>query len=189
MNCTPDKLKQVGIAFDFLKTHKHLKFFTMQDFHHDSNLDFLKEKIKDIKIAFFKTELNPELQLPDNIIQTLKVEDDGTVWFFTSCNGKHVENIDRSFYAYLNYQKKGGGCRLQLSGKACLVKNDDDGLFSICNYAKGSYGKLVLVKMKIMQAEFSENKIPETNSWTGKLKLTFSHLFLHPAHRTYHFSE
>ena len=161
----------------------------MQYFHHDKNLDFLKEKIKDIKIALFKTELNPELQLPNNIIQTLKVEDDGTVWFFTSCNGKQVENIDSSFYAYLSYQKKGTGCRLQLSGKACLVKNDDDGLFSMCNYAKGSYGKLVLVKMKIMQAEFFENKFFENISWSEKIKNSFNYLFMPSAHRTYNFSE
>jgi Pyridoxamine 5'-phosphate oxidase like len=161
----------------------------MQYFRQDRNLDFLREKIKDIKIALFKTELNPELQLPNNIIQTLKVDDDGTVWFFTSCNGIHITNIDRPFYAYLNYQKKGSGCYLQLSGKATLVNTEDEGLFSICNYAKGSYGKLVLVKLKIMQAEFFENKIPETNSWTEKLKYTFSHLFLQPAHRTYNFSE
>ena len=161
----------------------------MQYFRHDRNLDFLKEKIKDIKIALFKTELNPELQLPNNIIQTLKVDDDGTVWFFTSCNGAHINNIDKPFYAYLSYQKKGSGCYLQLSGKTTLVKIEDEGLFSICNYAKGSYGKLVLVKMKIMQAEFFENKITQPNSWTEKLKHTFSHLFLHPAHRIYNFSE
>ena len=161
----------------------------MQYFHQDRNIDFLKEKINDIKIALFKTELNPELQLPNNIIQTLKVEDDGTVWFFTSCNGNHVENIDRSFYAYLNYQKKGAGCRLQLSGKASLVKNDNDGLFSICNYAKGSYGKLVLVKMKIMQAEFFENKILENFSWSEKIKNSLTHLFMPASHRTYNFSE
>jgi hypothetical protein len=161
----------------------------MQYFHHDRNLDFLKGKIKDIRIALFKTELNPALQLPNNIIQTLKVEDDGTVWFFTSCNGKQVENIDSSFYAYLSYQKKGTGCRLQLSGKACLVKNEDDGLFSMCNYAKGSYGKLVLVKMKIMQAEFFENKFFENISWSEKIKNSFAFLFMPPAHRTYNFSE
>lgn len=161
----------------------------MQNFHHDRNLDFLKEKIKDIKIALFKTELNPALQLPNNIIQTLKVEDDGTVWFFTSCNGKHVENIDGSFYAYLSYQKKGTGCSLQLSGKACLVKNDNDGLFSICNYAKGSYGKLVLVKMKIMQAEFFETRPFENTSWGEKIKHTLNYLFMPSAHRTYNFSE
>ena len=115
----------------------------MQFNYQDKNLEFLKEKIANIKIALFKTELDPELQLPNNIIQTLKVEDDGHVWFFTSCNVKYIENIDRPFYAYLNYQKKGSDCRLQLSGRASLIKNDDDGLFSICNYAKGGYGKLV----------------------------------------------
>ena len=161
----------------------------MQYFQRDKNLDFIKEKIKEIKIAIFKTELNPELQLPNNIIQTFKVEDDGTVWFFTSCNGNHVENIESSFYAYLDYQKKGSGCRLQLSGKASIIKNDDQGLFSMCNYTKGSYGKLVLIKMKIMQAELFENKIPQNNSWTEKLKYTFSHLFMLPAHRHYNFSE
>ena len=161
----------------------------MQDIYQDRNLEFLKEKIKDIKIALFKTELNPELQLPNNIVQTLKVEDDGTVWFFTSHNGKQVENVESSFYAYLSYQKKGTNCRLQLSGKACLVKNDDDGLFSICNYAKGSYGKLVLVKMKIMQAEFFENRSVENISWGEKIRNTLTHLFMQPAHRTYNFSE
>jgi len=161
----------------------------MQYFYQDKNLDFLKRKIEDIKIALFKTELNPELQLPNNIIQTLRAEDDGTVWFFTSCNGKHVENIDGSFYAYLSYQKKGGGCRLLISGKAVLVKSDNQGLFSICNYTKGSYGKLVLVKMKIMQAEFFENKLSENISWSEKIKNSFTHLFMAPAHRIYNFSE
>lgn len=161
----------------------------MQYAYQDKNLDFLKEKIKDIKVALFKTELNPELQLPNNIIQTLKVEDDGTVWFFTSCNGNHVKNIDRSFYAYLSYQKKGTSCHLQLSGKASLVKSDNEGLFSICNYSKGSYGKLVLVKMKIMQAEFFEDKFSENISWTEKLKYTFNQFFMPPSHRIYNFSK
>ncbi len=161
----------------------------MQYVYQDRNLEFLKEKIKTIKIALFKTELNPGLQLPNNIIQTLKVDDDGTVWFFTSCNGNHADHIDTPFYAYLNYQKKGANCRLQLGGKATLIKTDDQGLFSICNYAKGSYGKLVLVKMKIMQAEFFENNTFENISWTEKLKHTFNHLFMPPAYRTYNFSE
>lgn len=161
----------------------------MQYFYQDKNLQFLSKTIGNIKIALFKTELNPELQLPNNIVQTIKVEDDGTVWFFTSCNGKQVESIDRSFYAYLCFQKKGTNCRLQLSGKACLVKNDDNGLFSICNYAKSSNGKIVLVKLKIMQAEFFENPPFENISWGKKIKNSFTHLFTPPAHRMYNFSK
>ena len=36
-------------------------------FNHDNNLVFLKEKINLIKIALFKSEINSELQLPNNI--------------------------------------------------------------------------------------------------------------------------
>ena len=156
---------------------------------HDDNLDFLKQKINSIKIALFKSEFNSELHLPNNIIQTIKVDDDGTVWFFTSCNGNHVKNIDRPFYAYLSYQKKGSGCRLQISGKASIVENDNDGLFSMSSYSKGTYGKLVLVKMKIMQAEFFENKPLDNISWTEKIKNSFAYLFMAPAHRIYDFAE
>ena len=156
--------------------------------YHDKNLGFLSEKINEIKTALFRTELNSDLQLPNNIVQTLKVVNDGTVWFFTSFSGQHFRDIDKPFYAYLNYNKKGTGCRLQLSGKASIVKNDDDKLFSMCNYDKGTYGRLVLVKMKIMQAEFFESKVTENHSWTEKLKHTFSH-FMHQAPRVYNFSE
>lgn len=50
--------------------------------------------------------MNSELQLPNNIIQTLKVDDDGHIWFLTSCTGDHAQNIARSFYAYLDYYKR-----------------------------------------------------------------------------------
>ena len=155
----------------------------------DRNFDFLKKKINEIKIALFKTELNPQLQLPNNIIQTYKVEDDGTVWFFTSFNGKQYKNINRPFYAYLSYYKKETGCHLQVSGSATIIENEDNGLFSMNNYPKGYYGRLVLVKMKILQAKFYENKVLENTSWTEKFKNTFNHLFLQPAHRSYNFSE
>jgi hypothetical protein len=161
----------------------------MDCYYQDKNLDFLKEKIKDINIALFKSELNPELQLPNNVIQTLKVANDGTVWFFTSCNGNVAKNIDRPFYAYLNYYKKDTPCRLQISGKAMIEKTDDEGLFSLCNYSKGSYGRLVLVKMKIMQAEFFENNWAADLSWIEKLKYIFNYLFLASPHRIYDFSE
>lgn len=155
----------------------------------DQNLVFIKEKIDEIKTALFKTELGAEMLLPNNIIQTLKVEDDGTVWFFTSFNGLYSQLIDETFYAYLNYNRKGSDCRLQLSGKAAIINQEDAGLFSICNYTKGTYGRLVLVKMKIMQAAYFENKTETGHSWTKKIKQTITHMFQPTQNRTYHFSE
>jgi Pyridoxamine 5'-phosphate oxidase like len=161
----------------------------MQYNHQNKNLNFLKGKIKDIKIAIFKSELGPELQLPNNIVQTLKIENDGTIWFFTSCNGNLVKNIDRSFYAQLSYYKKSTACHLQLRGKADLVKNYEDGIFSASNNPNENYGGLVLVKMKILQADFFENKFFATLSWAEKLRNSFNHFFLSPVHKIYNFAE
>ncbi len=156
---------------------------------HDDNLDFLKQKINSIKIALFKSEFNSELHLPNNIIQTIKVEDDGTVWFFTSCNGDYAKYIDRSFYAHLDYYKKGTDCRLQVSGKANIVEDDNEEFSAGNIYETGAYGKLVLVKLKIMQAEFFEIGTQPTSSWADRIKNMINHLFPAPTHRIYDFSK
>lgn len=160
----------------------------MQHYYTDENLKFLKEKIKDIKVALFKSEINSELQLPNNIIQTLKVEDDGTIWFFTSCAGDYAQNVAKSFYAYLDYYKKGTECRLQLSGKASIVEDDDQSFLNMSNYSKSTASRLVLVKMKIMQAEYFENKSLQPVSWKEKMKGAINQLFFNPLHRVYDFS-
>jgi hypothetical protein len=160
----------------------------MQYGYPDENLVFLKEKIKDIRIALFKAEINSELQLPNNIIQTLKVEDDGTIWFFTSCSGEHAQSIDKSFYAYLDYYKKGTECRLQLSGRASIVEDDGEAFLTISNYSKSTVSRIVLVKMKIMQAEYFETKDQQKVSWKEKVKGAFTQLFFNPSHRVYDFS-
>jgi general stress protein 26 len=156
--------------------------------YHDDNLSFLQEKIREIKIALFKSEINSELQLPNNIIQTLKVEEDGHIWFFTSCNGDYAKSIDRSFYAYLDFYKKGTECRLQLSGRAAIVEDDDQTFLTMSNYSKSTASRLVLVRMKIMQAEYFENKQYASVSWKDKLKGAFNHFFFSPTHRVYDFS-
>ncbi len=156
----------------------------------DENLLFLKAKINEIRFAIFKSEINSELQLPNNIIQVLKVEEDGTIWFLTSCHGEHSKTIDRSFYAYLDFYRKGTGCRLQLSGNATIAEDDNEVFLAMSNYSQGvaSSGRLVLVKMKMMQAEYFENKTEPVGSITDKFKFYFHQLFLSTPHKTYNFS-
>ena len=57
------------------------------------------------------------------------------------------------------------------------------------DYQKGAYGKLVLVKLKIMQAEFFENRPHVTDSWADKIKNMINHLFPAPTHKVYDFSK
>ena len=150
------------------------------------NLAFLKGKINGIKVALFKSETDFELQLPNNIIQTLRVEDDGTIWFFTTCNGGHARFMNKSFYAYLNYYKKDTGCHLQLGGKAMVIGDSENSFVDPANCSKALY-TTVLVKMKIMQAEFFENKTDHDVSMTEKIKAVFSGLFLPATNRHYNF--
>ena len=64
---------------------------------------------------------------------------------------------------------------------------DDEGINH--DSEKGAYGKLVLVKLKIMQAEFFENRPAATASFADKIKNMINHLFPAPTHRVYDFSK
>lgn len=160
---------------------------TYHNNHEDFN--FLREKIKEIKVAIFKSEINSELQLPNNIIQVLKVEDDGNIWFFTSCSGEHKNTIDRNFYVYLDFYRKGVDGRLKISGHATIVEDEDERFLAISNYSISTANRLVLVKMKIMQAEYIDNRPVPKISWVERMRLAFNHFFFETSnHQVYDFT-
>ena len=151
----------------------------------DENLKFLKEKINSIQVALFRSEIDSELKLPNNVIKTFKVEDDGTVWFFTSLNGYHKALNGKPFFAHLYFHKKDADFHLQLSGQAVIVENTGiDSNFT--TFSTGTYS-VALIKLKILQAEFNEKRESTNISWPKKIKSVFNQLFLAP-HRIYHFT-
>lgn len=151
----------------------------------DDNLLFLQRKIGEIKIAMFKAEMDSVLQLPNNIISTLKIDGDGNIWFFTSCNGKYAQNIDESFYAYLEYYQKGGAYRLRVSGKASVVQDDPMAHTAEIN----SKDNFILIKFKIMHAEYFENKSLVTSSFKTRVKDFFTDIFTSHNYREFDFPE
>ena len=157
---------------------------TMQD---QNNLVFLREKIKQIKIAMFKPEKNDMLQLPNNIISTLKVDDEGNVWFFTSQQGNYAQQPD-TFFAYLEYYQKGGDGRLRINGKASIVTDYDEVDFAVKPSVPGMYGQILLLKVKIMQAEYIVSKSAQKIPLKERMKSIFSNLFLAQEQRVFDFS-
>lgn len=135
--------------------------------------------MEEIGIAIFKPEMNCEWNLPNNIIRLMHTEEDGTIWFLTSCKHPAPErNI--SIYAYLDFYRKGyEGARLRVSGKAEIADETED---------TGSVNQ-VLIKMKILQAEYTAPHVEQNahSSFLEKLKHTLTH-FLHLPHRAYDFS-
>ena len=154
--------------------------------YNDTALSFLRNRIRDMKVALFKSEINSELSLPNNIIQTISVDGEGFVYFFTSCNSSYASQINQPFYAYLDYHKKGSDGRLCISGRAEIINEEKDEDVAESDLPGFPGSSVVLVKMKIMQAEYSK---PEQHiSLAQKIKHSFTHLFSHaPSGHHYNF--
>ncbi|MFT3979134.1 MAG: pyridoxamine 5'-phosphate oxidase family protein [Ferruginibacter sp.] len=147
---------------------------------HTETFDQITEKIREIKVALFKPEINSELMLPNNVIQVLKVDGAGNIWFFTSCTGRQAANINKTFYSYLDFHKRGTDSRLLINGPAFIVdeENDVQELMSQSYYSNTVAPSLVLIKMKIMQAEYFEGHEPQAKaSWTQRFMNTINHWF------------
>ena len=159
-------------------------------YNNGESFGFITEKLREIKIGLFKSEINSELLLPNNIIQVLRVDDNGNIWFFTSCNGRQAANINKTFYAYIDFHKKGTGSRLLLNGPAFIVDEEGDveELITQSNYSKSLASSLVLIKMKIMQAEYFESSQEQkSGSWKEKIFNSFTNLFSDTHHKIFDF--
>jgi len=154
----------------------------------DNNLEFLKQKIAEIKVARFRAEMNSELQLPNNIINTIKVDDLGNIWFFTSCNGMFAKNLEKDFYAYLEYNQKGGAARLRISGKAVIV-HDDTPTYTRSTSTASLSDTIVMVRMKMMNVEYFENKVEaHSASFPTRIKDFFVDMFYPQNNKEFKFS-
>jgi hypothetical protein len=154
----------------------------------DDNLQFLQKKIGEIKVAMFRAEMNSELQLPNNIISTIKTDDDGNIWFFTSCHGKYAQHLEQNFYAYLDYNQKGGAYRVRISGKASIVPDDTPTHTTSVDKSRLS-DTIVLVRMKMMHVEYFENKtLQATSSFKTRIRDFFTEMFTSHNYKQFDFS-
>ena len=149
----------------------------------DENLGFLINKTQEIKRALFKADINSPLRLPNNIITTIKTDDDGYIWFLTSCNGNYAKSIDKSFYAYLEYYQKGGGDRLHISGRASIVESSSEADYSV-DKNKLPYNQL-LIKLKIFEAEYIDEKPIVATSYKETIRNFFYYMLYGHPHRQF----
>ncbi|UAY53314.1 pyridoxamine 5'-phosphate oxidase family protein [Ferruginibacter albus] len=148
----------------------------------DEPIEFVRKKIQDIKIAKFHGEINSPLPLPDNIINTLRTDEDGNILFFTSCNGHYAPHIDKTFYATLEYYHKGNDFYLHIEGKASIIE-DEEREFA----ATSSNYDMILIKLKIVKAEYFENKNIVGATFKETMKNFMTELFFSNAHRQFTF--
>ncbi len=135
--------------------------------HSSQQLNFLQEKIQQIGSAIFFNLSDSVLKLPTSLVSTLKVDDYGYVWFLVKKPQQHLQEFENEFPVRLDFFKKGTEYFLQVTGKGVVV-NDPEEMNTL--KISGEWNTLmcedvVLVKVKMMKAEYFETQTRANISW------------------------
>lgn len=134
----------------------------------NQQLSFLQEKIREIGSALFFNLSESVLKLPTSIVSTLKVDDYGFVWFFVQRPQQSLKEFEMEFPVRMDFFKKGSGCFLQVNGKGWVVSDPEElnSFVTLPEDAKKlALNEMVLVKVKIMRAEYFETRSSQHQSW------------------------
>ncbi len=147
---------------------KLIKTFLMAINQHSSQqLNFLQEKIQQIGSAIFFNLSDSVLKLPTSLVSTLKVDDYGYVWFFVKKPKQQLQEFENEFPVRLDFFKKGSDYFLQVMGKGFVV-NDPEEINTLKmseEWNKLVCDDMVLVKVKMMKAEYYETQSRANISW------------------------
>ncbi len=121
----------------------------------NTDLQLIREKIYQIRSALMYSMSNDLVKISNNIVSVLRVDDEGQLWFL--CKKPHypVEQCETSFPVRLVFYRKGISFYLEVSGKATIVKEENDLLESLQSDSRTE--KPVLVKMTVQNLEITES--------------------------------
>lgn len=127
----------------------------------DMNLQFIREKISQIRTAVMYSMSNSLTRLPNDIVTAVRVDDEGQLWFV--CRGPlpfmKKDEYEKMFPARLCFYRKGVDYFVEVSGKATIVNT---------NYSDNADEKSLLIKMNMMNIEYTE---PNARKPKNKLEL------------------
>ena len=139
----------------------------------NQQLCFLKEKIQEIGTAIFFNLSESVLKLPTSIVETIRVDDFGFVWFYIQKPRQDLREFDKEFPVRMDFFKKGKNYFVQVEGKAWMVNDPEEintlfSLDTISDEERKKMSNMVLVKVKMQKAEYHEtgaNVRAANNSW------------------------
>jgi general stress protein 26 len=124
-----------------------------------NNLRFLQHRIQEIGSALFYSLSSAVLKFPTTIVNTLKVDETGNIWFFINRPEQNLTEFDWEFPAKMQFYRKGKSYFLQIAGKACIV-NDPEEVNSLQGLPEETRTKafhdMVLIKLKINVVQYHE---------------------------------
>ncbi len=90
----------------------------------DNNLQFIREKIYEIKTAVMYSMSNGVVRLPNSIVQVVKIDEEGNLWFVCTPSMRQLDPAECVFPARLHFYRKGKFFRVEVSGKATIMNNE-----------------------------------------------------------------
>jgi|GEM_PF-610955 len=126
----------------------------------DPNLQFIREKIYDIRSAIMYSMSNDVVKLPNNIVTALKVDNEGNLWFSCSRPAEYVDQCEKSFPVRLHFYRKGAIFHIEVSGKATIVNDEPGAPFISTTQSKR---KPLLIRMSMNTIEYTEPQEKKKN--------------------------
>jgi len=146
----------------------------------NQQLNFLKEKIQEIGSAIFFNQSESVLKLPTSIVEAVKVDDFGLVWFYIQKPKQDLREFDKEFPVRLDFFRKGKNYFLQVEGKAWMVNDPEEinTLDILSADEKAKMKDMVLVKVKILKAEYHEtgtiNRTAKSSWWQNAVSNVYA---------------
>ena len=133
----------------------------------DSNLQFIREKIYQLRSAIMYSMSNELVKIPNSIVTAVKVDEEGQLWFVSKSHLQNLAQCEQSFPVRLHFFRKGTNFFVVVSGKAFIVNNADTTL-NEHGFVNGNKEKPVLIKMSMSDIEYTE---PEARREKNKLEI------------------
>lgn len=160
-----------------------------------TQLGFIAAKIGELETAVFHSHSNSVLNLNATVIRTLKIDDNGYIWFYVNKPVQAVTEFEKQFPVALNYYKKGTPFFLNVFGIARIVNDPEELECVALDNQIPHAGDKLLLSVKIANVNYYEKEPDIKKSWFSKVKKAVSDLFIpgedfyyNPAENDRHFA-
>jgi len=137
----------------------------------DTNLQFIREKIHEVRNAIMYSSGDELIRLPNNIVSAVKVDEEGQLWFVCDRSCYLPEQYPSSFPARLHFYRKGKFFHIEVSGPARIVNN-------VHRDNNGSQNRM-LIKMEMKNIIYTETPARHKNSIGQWLHKSFRWVLIH----------
>ena len=137
----------------------------------DTNLQFIREKVYQVRSAIMYSLSNELIKFPNCIITAVKIDDEGLLWFYCDKPPYLPEQLPSAFPARLHFYRKGKLFHIEISGSACIAN-------SIPQQSE-EYRNRLLIKMEMKNITYKDTETKKRNQATWLLDKAYHWILRH----------